>query len=40
MSCAPVEKEIEACHLEVKGAIPPELNGMLARIGPNRIGEV
>ena len=36
----PVENEVEAFDLEVEGSIPPELNGMLARIGPNPIGEV
>lgn len=36
----PVENEIDALDLEVEGAIPPELCGMLARIGPNPIGEV
>ena len=36
----PVENEVEAFDLEVEGSIPPELNGILARIGPNPIGEV
>ena len=34
---APVEKEIEAFDLPVKGAIPPQLDGRLLRIGPNPI---
>jgi carotenoid cleavage dioxygenase-like enzyme len=33
----PVDREIEAFDLEVQGSIPPELNGMLVRIGPNPI---
>lgn len=33
----PVDQEIEAFDLEVTGSIPPELNGMLMRIGPNPI---
>lgn len=37
---APVEKEVDCVDLEIEGAIPPELNGMLARIGPNPIGDV
>ncbi|MEM6908370.1 MAG: carotenoid oxygenase family protein [Pseudomonadota bacterium] len=37
---APVEQEVDCVDLEVDGVIPPELNGMLARIGPNPIGEV
>lgn len=36
----PVASEIDAFDLEVEGAIPPDLNGILARIGPNPIGEV
>ena len=34
---APVEKELEAFDLPVKGAIPPQLDGRLLRIGPNPI---
>ena len=36
----PVADEIEVFDLEVEGSIPPDLNGILARIGPNPIGEV
>ena len=36
----PVVSEMEVFDLEVEGCIPPDLNGMLARIGPNPIGEV
>ncbi|MDJ0642141.1 MAG: carotenoid oxygenase family protein [Erythrobacter sp.] len=36
----PVVREIESFDLEVEGNIPPDLNGILARIGPNPIGEV
>ncbi|GAB5502009.1 carotenoid oxygenase family protein [Pyruvatibacter sp.] len=34
---APVDQEVEVFDLEVIGSIPPELNGMLTRIGPNPI---
>lgn len=36
----PVEHEIDAVDLDVEGSIPPELNGIFARIGPNPIGQV
>jgi carotenoid cleavage dioxygenase-like enzyme len=34
---APVEKEITATELPVRGEIPPELSGRLLRIGPNPV---
>jgi len=34
---APVDKEITSTRLRVEGEIPRELNGLLARIGPNPI---
>jgi carotenoid cleavage dioxygenase len=32
---APVQQEVSAFHLEVRGAIPPELRGVYLRNGPN-----
>ncbi|MGM0563822.1 MAG: carotenoid oxygenase family protein [Pseudomonadota bacterium] len=34
---APVQEEVTATELTVRGSIPPELNGVLARIGPNPV---
>jgi len=34
---APVDREVEAIDLPVRGAIPPELNGMLVRMGVSPI---
>ncbi|MBT3534772.1 MAG: 9-cis-epoxycarotenoid dioxygenase, partial [Rhodospirillaceae bacterium] len=34
---APVQEEVTAYDLVVEGTIPPELNGMLLRDGPNPI---
>jgi carotenoid cleavage dioxygenase-like enzyme len=36
----PVNDEIETYDLPMTGTLPPELNGMLARIGPSPIGPV
>lgn len=35
---APVAEEVTSTRLQVTGSIPAELNGLLARIGPNPIG--
>ncbi len=35
---APVPDEIEAFDLDVTGSLPPELDGVVARIGPNPFG--
>ena len=32
---APVQKEVTETALTVQGQLPPELNGVYARIGPN-----
>ncbi|MFM9978038.1 MAG: carotenoid oxygenase family protein [Sphingomonadaceae bacterium] len=36
----PVNDELDVCDLPMTGRLPPELNGILARIGPSPIGEV